>query len=125
AGELGVAGSQAAVGVPSPGSSVVAMVDLNEADAALDHPAGGEAGLGEGLRVLLVHAVELPRLLVLILELEELRHGGLHAERQLVGLAARAQRRIVGVLGLGEAIEAPQQVELPRLVLAGLAPGRS
>ena len=54
----------------------------------------------------------------LLLELQRLGHGGLHAEGQLVGLDAGPQRRVVGIVDAREAIELAQQAELGRLLLA-------
>ena len=44
-------GLQVAVGVPGAGAAVAAVEDLDEAHAALDQPAGRQALLAEGPRV--------------------------------------------------------------------------
>ena len=86
------------MGVPRAGAAVGAVEDLHEPHAALDQPPGGEALLAEGLRGGLVEAVQLLRRRRFGGEVDDVGHGGLHAEGQLVRLDPRRERRVVGVL---------------------------
>ena len=82
--------AEAGVGVPGAGGAV-AVEDLDEPDAALDQPAGRQELLAERAGDVVVQAVEPPRRLVLVVEAEDLGHGRLHAEGQLVGLDPGAE----------------------------------
>src|SRR5437016_6153994 len=55
-GELAVAGLQVRMRIPGAGTTVVAVENLHEADAALDEPAGNEKLLGKRLRFVLLQA---------------------------------------------------------------------
>ncbi len=71
------------MGVPGAGAAG-AVLDLDEAHAALDQPPRRQQLHAEVARRRAVEAVELLRLLGLVGEVEHLRHRRLHAEGQLV-----------------------------------------
>ena len=94
--------------------------DLHEAHAALDQPARDQAARAEAARDLLVQAVELPRGLGLLRDVDRLGRGGLHAIGQLVGGDARVElarggRDLRGVA----AVQPLRHVERAALALLG------
>src|ERR1700730_15923438 len=100
-----MAALQVAVRVPGAGAAVAAVEDLDEAHAALHQPPRRQALLPERARHVVIQTIELARRGALLLKLEYFRHGGLHAEGQLIGLDARTQRRVVRIIDAGQAIE--------------------
>ena len=119
--ELAVVGQDAGVGVPG-AAAAAAVEDLDEPHAALDQAAGGQAEPAERTRRVAIQAVECLRRRPLLVQLEGLGHGGLHAEGQLIGLDPRPQRRVVGIVDARQAIEPAQQAELGDLLLGGSCP---
>ena len=114
------AGEDAAVMVPS----LVAGEDGDEADAALNEAAGDEAALAELFGGGFVDAVELPRGLALLHDVERLFGGGLHAGGELEALDARLQIGFAGA-GVGVlAVEAVDEIEVAGLRLALQRHGR-
>ena len=99
------------------GVAVIAVVDLDEPDAALDQPAGRQARLAEGARGVLVEPVEPARRLALRLETQDLRNGHLHVECEFVRLDPRAHGGVLGILDGGQAVQAPDETELLLLLL--------
>ena len=88
--------------------------DLHEAHAALDEPARDEqllARLGVA-----VGGANVGRLLV---DVEHIGGLGLHAERDLVGLEARLERRVLREVLLVERVERVDEVELAALLGLG------
>src|SRR5205823_11898189 len=81
-----VIGFQSAVGVPTTGTAVTAVIDLHEADTAFDEAAGGEAVAAK--RLVLIDAVEGESLFGFVVEVDGFGEGALHAEGELVGLDA-------------------------------------
>src|SRR5262245_24290692 len=80
----GVARLQRAVRVPRAGAAVGAMIYLNEPYATLHHSPCGQTQLAEwpsGRVVQAVHRVGPGRF---VLEAHQIRHGRLHAKRQLI-----------------------------------------
>ena len=72
----------------------VAVIELDEAHAALGQPPGQQAVGGEGA-VAALGAVQVEDLLRLVGEVHQVRHAGLHAEGHLVLRDARGDLRIV------------------------------
>ena len=74
----GQAAGHVAVRVP------VVVIDLHEADAALDHPPGQQGRVGEGAGLAGLFAVKLEGRFRLVGQIGQFRHAVLHAEGQLV-----------------------------------------
>ncbi len=72
-----------------------------------------------------IEAVERLRRRPLVVQLEGFGHRGLHAESQLIGLDARAQRRVVGIVDARQPIEPAHQAELGDLFLVAHARARA
>ncbi len=122
--ELAVVGHDAGVGVPG-AAAAAAVEDLHEPHAPLDHAAGGQAKPSERTGHVAIEAVECLRRRPLVVQLEGLGHGGLHAESQLIGLDAGPQGRVVGIVDARQAIEPPHQAELGDLLLLAHARARA
>ena len=105
------------MGVPGV-TAFPAVIHLHESDATLDETAGSQAFLSERPRDLVVKTVEPPDRFLFLLKAEDLWHGGLHPEGELVRFDARASSGVIGVFDLDEAIEVPQKFELALLLLA-------
>ena len=90
-------GAEARVGVPGTGRTV-AVKDLDEADPALGQPAGRQELLAERTCDIVVQTVKTLRRSVLIAESQDLGHGRLHPEGQLVRLDPGAQLGVLGIL---------------------------
>ena len=113
------------VGVSIPRELVVhaAAVDLDEADAALDESAGGEALEGHVLAVGLVEPVELADVLGLFVHVKSLGGGGLHAVGELEAVDAGGQFALGGGACHLLAVEGGEKVELFALALVRLVGG--
>ena len=103
------------MGIPMSSAGVVAMVDLDEADALFDESPGGEHLLAEDFGFGLIKTIHLLRVGGLLIETDDLGDGGLHAKREFIGLHPGADGVVVGVGIGGEAVEFTQQFELRRL----------
>jgi hypothetical protein len=73
----------------------VARPHLDEADAALDEPAGEQAPAAKVGAHRIVEAVELLRRFGLVADVGGFRRRHLHAEGEFVGLEARGKLRVV------------------------------
>src|SRR5262249_36958717 len=91
-----VVGDAVAVAVPRVLEVSAAGVELDEADAALEQPAGDEALTAEISGERPVEAVALARALVLTRDVYRFACAGLHAEGELVGFDPRRQLGIAG-----------------------------
>ena len=107
---LGMVAVLGDVGVVVPGL-VVAVIDLDDPDAALDQAAGDQAGVGE-----LAVAVRLARRFGFAGEVERLARLELHAEGHLQRRDAGLERLVVGRALPGDLGSALEQVELLALV---------
>ena len=87
--------------VPGAGGAV-AVEDLDEADPALGQTAGRQHLLAERAGDVVVETVEPARGFVLVVESQDLGHGRLHAEGQLVRLDPGAE------LGVDRVFERPR-----------------
>ena len=94
-----------------------ARVDLHEAHAALDQPAGHEAAAAKLLGDQVVEAVQPLGRLGLMREIDGLRCVRLHAKRQLVTGDAGRELRVLRVGGAVVIVEGGEQVELVALLL--------
>lgn len=108
----------ALVGVPRLFEVAAAGVELDEADAALDEPAGDEAVAAKLVGGLLADAVHVQGLGRFIGDVHGLRGFGLHAVRELVGFHPRRQFLGTGIALHVNFVELRQEVELSALGLA-------
>ena len=111
AGELRVVGLDVLMAVPTPFVLHAAGINLHEADAALDQPAGHEALPGEVVAPLLADAVQLVDVLRLLVDVDRLGRGHLHAIGQLKALDAGGQLQLLRRLRQAVLVELRQQIE--------------
>ncbi len=107
---------QAAVGIPGPCAAVGAVEDLDEPDAALDQPPGREAHLAEAAGVVVVQAIEAMRCRRLVVQVDDLGHGRLHAEGQLVRLDPGRSAGSSGYLTAERRFNRPRSSNFTRLL---------
>src|SRR5262249_9745699 len=98
------------VGVRIPAAGAAAVIDLHETDAALDKAASDEAPFAEA------GAVEVAGFLRFAREIDRLRRGGLHAERQFIEGDAGFEFRVARALGEMIAVESLSEIEHGALV---------
>src|SRR5687768_18605135 len=98
---------------PSP----TAVKELNEPHATLDQFAGDKALLAERLCLRFIDAVHRFRRDGFLFKIDYARHGYLHLEGEFVGLYARAQLLVVGIVDSGERIQLSEQTEVLQLLL--------
>ena len=79
AGELAVVSFNVVVAVPAALVFHGTGVDLHEADATLDHAAGGEALAGEVVAAFFADSIKFFDVLGLLFNVESLRSSGLHS----------------------------------------------
>ena len=92
---------------------VVAVVELHDAHAAFDQPAGQEAGVGE-----FAVAVAAARDFGFATQVERFLRGTLHAEGHFERGDAGVELVVGAALGQVRAVHALQQIELPALLAA-------
>jgi len=97
-----------------------ARVDLHEANALFHEPPGEQALSGELIHFGIADAVRVERALILLLQIDNVRHLRLHAKRQLVRLHPRGEVAVMRVLLPVRFVQLREQVEVLALVLEGL-----
>ena len=80
-------------------------INLHKTDAAFDQPPRGQQPLTCDLRVRVIQAVKLLRLLCFARQADGVRHRHLHVKRELVRLDPRPNRFIFGILNRGQPIQ--------------------
>ena len=85
-------------------ATAAAVKKLDEAHASLDEAPRDEALLAEPVRFRSVDPVEHPCRVGFFIELQCFRNRALHLEGEFVGLDARAQDWIVGIIDAGELV---------------------
>ena len=104
---------EVAVGVPRAEAAGL-VEDLGEAHPALREAARHQAHRSKIARLVFVEAVEFAGFLGFLLQVEGVRHRGLHAGRQFIRLDPRGEVRIVRVLDVVEFVEILQDAQLGR-----------
>ena len=111
---LGVGALEVVVAVPA------AAEDLHEAHAFLHEPAREQALAAKGRGVLVVQPIHLAGGVGLALEVEHVGHFHLHAKGEFVGVHARGEFLVLGMLRGVLRIEERELVEEAALMLARL-----
>ena len=105
-------------------AAAAAGVEFDETNAAL-HQAAGQQAVGAELRGgLVVHAVKLLGGFGFLGQVDRFGTGGLHAIGELVGVDARFEFGVFGLIGIEVLVQSLEQIETAALLLLADGVGR-